>query len=49
MVDIDSCFTSEKKDRRKKIINLSYKREVGQYFANDYFCTPSCSKRNGYQ
>ena len=25
----------------------SYKREVGQYFANYHFCTPLCSKRNG--
>ena len=46
------------KNDHKPLKNISYsiktetifkviKEKWGQYFANDHFCTPLCSKRNG--
>ena len=37
----------KKIEGKKSLISKVIKEKWGQYFANDNFCTPLCSKRNG--
>ena len=40
-------MTSKKAENYNNSIGKVIKEKWGQYFANDHFCTPLCSKRNG--